>query len=159
ALASYTLGSNLEDLVYIGAAKFKGTGNALDNLITGGAGNDTLIGGNGADTVSGGNGADHFVYRPGELATGPAFDEIADFSHAEGDRISLSAIDANSTTLANESFTFIGSGAFTHHVRQLHYVVTGSGVNVEGDTNGDGAADFSIVVDGVSSLVAGDFML
>jgi len=30
---------------------------------------------------------------------------------------------------------------------------------VEGDTNGDGAADFSLIVDGVSSLIAGDFIL
>ena len=160
ALASFTLGPNFEHLIYIGAAKFKGTGNGLDNLITGGAGDDTLTGGGGADTVTGGAGADHFVYGPGDFAAGPAFDEITDFSHAQGDRISLVAIDANSNTPANETFVFIGANAFTHAARQLHYVVNGSGgVNVEGDTNGDGVADFHITVDGVASLAAGDFML
>jgi serralysin len=159
-LGSYVLGSNLENLIYTGAANFKGTGNALDNLIIGSAGSDTLTGGAGADTVTGGAGADHFLFKPGDLATGPVFDEVTDFSHAEGDRISLSAIDANSNTLANESFVFIGAGAFTHAARQLHYVVNSSGgVNVEGDTNGDGVADFHIVVDGVNSLVAADFIL
>ena len=33
------------------------------------------------------------------------------------------------------------------------------GVNVEGDLNGDGVADFNIVVDGVPSLVGTDFVL
>jgi hypothetical protein len=38
--------------------------------------------------------------------------------------------------------------------------VNGSGgVNVEGDTNGDGMADFTVVMNGVGSLSAGDFVL
>ncbi|MFP3525576.1 type I secretion target, partial [Pantoea sp. SIMBA_072] len=41
-LTSWTLGSNLENLTYFGAANFVGTGNGLDNVITGGSGNDTL---------------------------------------------------------------------------------------------------------------------
>jgi hypothetical protein len=36
--------------------------------------------------------------------------------------------------------------------QQLHFVVNGSGgVNVDGDINGDGTADFHIAVDGVGS--------
>ncbi|WP_190237391.1 M10 family metallopeptidase, partial [Rhizobium sp. R635] len=35
ALANYTLGSNVENLTYIGTAAFTGTGNGLDNVITG----------------------------------------------------------------------------------------------------------------------------
>jgi len=160
-LSAYTLPSNIENLIYIGATKIKALGNALDNLMSGGSGNDSLTGGTGADTITGGAGADHFIFRPGDFAAGPVLDEITDFNHAQLDKIDLKLIDANSNTpAANETFLFIGSGAFTHVARQLHYVVNGSGgVTVEGDTNGDGAADFQFTVDGASSLVAADFVL
>ncbi|MGO7881476.1 protease, partial [Rhizobium ruizarguesonis] len=39
ALSIYTLGNNVENLLYTGSASFTGTGNALVNTITGGAGN------------------------------------------------------------------------------------------------------------------------
>ncbi|MDB5446835.1 MAG: hypothetical protein JWQ97_2152 [Phenylobacterium sp.] len=61
ALTLYTLPDNVEDLVYTGAAAFKGTGNASDNLIVGGAGNDTLDGGLGADTLQAGAGNDTYM--------------------------------------------------------------------------------------------------
>lgn len=69
-LASYTLGANLEQLYYQGAAVFTGTGNALDNRIQGGdagnridggAGNDVLGGGAGNDSMQGGTGDDTIV--------------------------------------------------------------------------------------------------
>ena len=66
ALSSYTLGTNLEDLTYTGAANFTGTGNANVNIIIGGAGNDTLDGGlnvTGVDRLSGGSGNDTYVVR------------------------------------------------------------------------------------------------
>ncbi|MBD2748014.1 cadherin-like domain-containing protein [Microvirga sp. BT688] len=49
-LAAYTLGANVEDLTYTGVGTFAGTGNALNNVITGGNGVDTLTGGAGNDT-------------------------------------------------------------------------------------------------------------
>ena len=61
ALASYTLGANVENLTYTGSGAFAGTGNGLDNRIQGGAGNDTLSGGAGDDTLDGGAGADSLV--------------------------------------------------------------------------------------------------
>ncbi len=45
ALAAYTLGAEVENLIYTGTAAFAGTGNAANNAITGGKGNDTLNGG------------------------------------------------------------------------------------------------------------------
>ena len=47
--ASYTLSNNVENLTFTGTGNFQGTGNNLDNTITGGTGNDSLYGGSGAD--------------------------------------------------------------------------------------------------------------
>ena len=76
ALASYTLGAELENLVYTGAATGTLIGNDLHNVLTGGAGNDvlrgfggndTLIGGAGADSMAGGDGDDsYFVDDAGD---------------------------------------------------------------------------------------------
>lgn len=57
-LSKYVLTANVENLTYIGTGRFDGTGNSLNNLITGGAGNDTLRGGSGKDTLYGGLGDD-----------------------------------------------------------------------------------------------------
>jgi Ca2+-binding RTX toxin-like protein len=61
SLNSYTLGANLENLVFTGTGGNSGTGNALDNRITGNTGNDTLDGGTGADTMDGGLGNNTYV--------------------------------------------------------------------------------------------------
>ncbi|MBI6954404.1 peroxidase family protein [Pseudomonas sp. CCOS 191] len=58
ALASYSLGANVENLTYTGAGNFVGTGNGLNNVITGGVGNDTLTGDGGNDTLIGNAGND-----------------------------------------------------------------------------------------------------
>ena len=51
SLTSYTLGANVERLIYTGAANFTGNGNTLDNFIQSGNGNDTLSTGGGNDTL------------------------------------------------------------------------------------------------------------
>ncbi len=58
SLASYTLGANVNDLTYTGAAVFTGNGNELNNVITGGASNDTLNGAAGDDELHGAAGND-----------------------------------------------------------------------------------------------------
>lgn len=64
---SFTLSNFVENLTLTGSNDINGTGNELDNLITGNngkntlnglAGNDTLIGGNGVDILNGGAGND-----------------------------------------------------------------------------------------------------
>lgn len=64
-LASYTLGAHVEKLSYHGAGNFGGTGNNLNNTITGGAGNDWLNGGTGNDVLTGGNGSDTYWFARG----------------------------------------------------------------------------------------------
>lgn len=49
---SYTLGSNLENLLLTGTGNLNGNGNSLNNVITGNVGNNILNGNGGTDTVS-----------------------------------------------------------------------------------------------------------
>ncbi|MBO9695138.1 MAG: hypothetical protein J7499_02970 [Sphingopyxis sp.] len=58
AATSYTLGANVEELVYTGTIGATMTGNALDNFIVGSGGEDRLNGGDGADVLRGGAGGD-----------------------------------------------------------------------------------------------------
>ncbi|MBN8487026.1 MAG: hypothetical protein J0M20_04730 [Burkholderiales bacterium] len=58
---SFTLGSELEQLVLTGGAHINGSGNALANQLSGNAGNNLLDGGVGADTMAGGAGDDTYV--------------------------------------------------------------------------------------------------
>ena len=71
---TYTLGSNLENLLLTGTSAINGTGNALANAVTGnaaantltgGAGADTLDGAAGNDTLLGGAGADTYLFGNG----------------------------------------------------------------------------------------------
>jgi Ca2+-binding RTX toxin-like protein len=56
------INGNIENLTYIGHGNFNGTGNALDNVITGAGGNDTLTGGAGNDKLDGGTGINTAVF-------------------------------------------------------------------------------------------------
>ena len=67
-LSSYTLGANIENLIFGGTGNFTGTGNALNNYILGGAGADTLTGGAGNDTIDGGTGTDTAVFSGNRAA-------------------------------------------------------------------------------------------
>ncbi len=69
ASISYTLSANLENLILLEGNAEDGSGNALDNTITGNSsrnrlfgkdGNDTLIGGASGDTMAGGRGNDTY---------------------------------------------------------------------------------------------------
>jgi Ca2+-binding RTX toxin-like protein len=140
-----------------GADKLLG-GNGDDNLL-GSDGADSLTGGSGADTMTGGLNGDRFVYTATtDSPATAAHDSIADFNHAESDKIDLSAIDANTLTAGDQAFLFIGAQSFHNVAGELHYVTNGTGITVEGDINGDGIADFAIDAN-VTSLVAADFIL
>ncbi|HNL79391.1 MAG TPA: tandem-95 repeat protein, partial [Agitococcus sp.] len=56
---SYTLGNNVENLVLLGTDSLSGSGNELDNIITGAQGGDFLSGYAGNDSIYGGAGNDY----------------------------------------------------------------------------------------------------
>ena len=61
ASVNYSLaGRDVENLTFTGGGNVNGTGNALNNTLTGGSGANVLDGGAGADTMSGGRGNDTF---------------------------------------------------------------------------------------------------
>ena len=175
-IAIGTAGSFVDNLTLTGALAINGVGNALNNTLTGnnaanilnglagddsingGAGNDLLIGGLGADALTGGLGADRFDFNLVTETSGLSIDTIADFSHVQLDKIDISTIDAKSgTALINDAFVFIGNAAFSNVAGQLMFdSVTSS---IYGDVNGDSVADFQIILTGVTSLLATDFIL
>ncbi|WP_155888679.1 M10 family metallopeptidase C-terminal domain-containing protein [Inquilinus limosus] len=135
-------------------------GNAGVNTLQGWNGNDVLVGAGGKDTLQGGAGADRFRFAAlSDSVVGVNADRITDFSHAQADRIDLSAIDANIGVAGNQAFSFIGTAAYTGVAGQLRYAVSGGVTTVAGDVNGDKVSDFHIQLTGSIALVAADFVL
>lgn len=62
----YILGSNVENLVLNGTESLSGTGNSLNNVISGNDNGNTFIGGKGNDTLKGGKGADTYIFNLGD---------------------------------------------------------------------------------------------
>lgn len=132
-------------------------GDAGDNRLDGGKGDDVLFGAAGADELRGGEGADRFVLALTAYSKPAGMDTILDFSRVEGDRVDLSAIDANARTAANESFTIVDT--FQRVAGQLILTTEAGGYLVAGDANGDGRADFGFRVVTLTPLIAADFYL
>ncbi len=145
------LGGNGNDMIF---------GELGDDILDGGSGNDKLTGGYGMDRLTGGTGADRFVFRQAADSSAALAlqDIITDFAPADGDRIDLSTIDANTALGGNQAFHLIttefqGSGG------ELRLVAQGGDLMVIGDINGDRQADFAILLLGVTELAASDFIL
>ncbi len=129
SLASYTLGSNLENLSLIGTAQ-NGTGNELDNTITGNELDNILEGGSGNDTLIGGLGNDTYIID----STGDAIAENLN----EGTDTILSSLE--SYTLGNnlENLVLVGL-AQNGTGNELANTVTGNEGN--NSLNGGGGND------------------
>jgi Ca2+-binding RTX toxin-like protein len=151
--------SNEEDLVFGRDGHDTIQGMAGDDELYGEGGNDVLVGGDGADKLLGGLGKDQFTYNALSESTVFARDTIMDFNRGQGDRIALSAIDANSLASNNQAFTFIGTSAFSNVAGQLRYETWGGVTTIAGDVNGDGVADLVIQLSGSVPLTASDFIL
>ncbi|TBG14757.1 M10 family metallopeptidase [Rhizobium leguminosarum] len=170
-LAAYTLGANVENLLYTGSANFTGTGNAIANTITGGAGNDTLDGGTGNDTLIGGAGNDTLIGGGGSdtmsggtgddiYVVDSATDVINEAVSAGTDEIRTALAAYSIAALINvENLTYTGSASFIGTGNALANIITGG---IGNDTlNGGGGADTLIggagddtyIVDNIGDLV------
>ncbi len=124
-----------------------------NDIINGSAGNDKIFGGAGADTLTGFGGDDTFAYLAATHSAILTSDHITDF--AAGDLIDLSIVDANSRVVGTQAFNFIGSAAFSNVAGELRAV---AGL-IQGDVNGDGKADFQIILDNNYIATGADFLL
>ncbi len=157
---NHILGGIGDDTITGGIGKDTLSGGDGNDLIKGRAGDDTIMGRAGRDRLYGGTGADTFAFlSTSESGLGSSRDVIHDFNSAEGDKIDLRAIDADTIAAGNQVFSFIGTGSFTHHARELRAKAYGTDLIVFGDVNGDGVADFSIQIKNLASLTAGAFFL
>jgi serralysin len=183
-LASY---ATIENVMLLGGGAINGIGNGRANTITGNTnkntlsgvnGNDVLNGLGGSDTLSGGFGldrltgglgidrltggtqADRFIFNSvTESRSAGGRDTIVDFSHAQGDRIQLSAIDANTKLAGDQAFSFIGTAAFSGVAGQLRIVKIGTDSHIYADVNGDRTIDMHIISNVAANFIAADFVL
>ena len=119
-------------------------------------GKDLLVGGRGADVLIGGLLKDTFDFNAvNESRVGLLHDIIRGFSHAQHDKIDLDTIDANTTAGGNQDFHLIGAQGFNGIAGELRF----AGGLVQGDTDGNGVANFEIRVTGLATAVNNDFLL
>jgi len=166
-------GSAYADTLSGDAAANKLVGGAGDDVLGGDAGNDTIDAGAGADLIQAGDGADSINGGAGadSITGGAGADRIVGGEGA--DRIILNSAD-NSTVAVGGRDTILDFQAgdiidlkklgsfklvtqFTKVAGQLTSTLDGDHYVVQGDVNGDGAADFAINVHSSKALVAADF--
>ncbi len=147
----------------VGGDDYISAGNGND-YVNGGRGYDDIYGGIGSDSLYGGTQGDRFGYRSiAESTTAlSGRDVIRDFIKGS-DYIDLTAIDANGLTSGtNNVFDLIFTDTFNNVAGELRYRLGANGAQftvIEGDTNGNGIADFAITVLGRHFFAFGDFEL
>ena len=145
-------------------------GNAGDDSLAGGDEADTLSGGDGADKMAGGAGkdlpqgnagADRFVFTivGDSPPTTTARDVIGNWG--AGDRIDVSAIDANTTIAGNQAFVFKGVTTNTGAAAaaELWVYQYGGNTYVIAGVDADGVRDFQVEISNQHSLTVADFVL
>ena len=155
---SYVLGNYLENLTLNGNQKINGTGNQLNNLISGntnqnkisaGKGNDSLDGGGGNDTLNGGAGNDLFVLHESDIIT------IQDFASGK-DQIQLSLSEFNITDISQGTLpakNFVTS-AFNHSENNFIIYSKSTGTLYLHLNSAGVESDLKLAIIGNHSLVA-----
>jgi Ca2+-binding RTX toxin-like protein len=147
AASQSLVGGDLDDALHGKQGDDALWGHDGSDTLKAGSGGDTITGGGGQDRMWGGSGGDTFVFQ--------ATSDSPDSSHEDvikdigpGDTIDLSAIDADTATTGDQAFHLVS--AFGGHAGELVLVTTANGHNtyVEGDTDGDGTADFMLKLHG-----------
>ena len=145
SLAGY---ANAENLTFIGTGRFNGTGNALDNLITGGTIAGELVGLGGNDTYVVRNTGDTIVETPGggtdTIQTALSTFSLAGYANVE-----------NLTYSGTGSFTGVGNAldnAITGGAKGDDYLFAGAGIDtLTGGAGGD-VFLFNEAVNGIDRL-------
>jgi Ca2+-binding RTX toxin-like protein len=160
ATVDYDVLGAVENLILLGSADIDGTGSDDDNQITGNSGANRLTGELGADVLTGGGGADTFVWL--SLAESgldaASVDVITDFNAAAGDEIDVSAIDANGEVGGNQTFTFIGTAAYSG-AGQIRVVSDGIDTYLAFSTDSDPDNDGAVKLLGLVTPDASWFVL
>ena len=149
-------GSQLADTILgdIAANRFSGGGG--NDVLNGRGGNDILNGGLGRDILVGGAGKDTYDFNDvNELSTVNLQTDIIRKFQA-GEKIDLSTIDADATVAGNQNFVF-QTTALTG-AQQVTFAQVGPNTIVSGSTDADVAAEFVIVLNGLFTLTAADFL-
>ena len=148
---TYTLGANLENLTLTGVGASNGTGNQLNNIISGNSGSNILDGGAGADTLAGGLGDD--IYAVDNVG------DIVSENVNEGTDTVQSSI--TYTLGANvENLTLTGTGTINGAGNELDNIITGNSGNnsLDGGAGADimagGLGDDTYIVDSAEDVVA-----
>ncbi len=135
-----------------GTASSSQTGNdtiwGIENINTG-SGSDTITASNAANVMNGGAGNDTFKFTSASAADG---DTILGFE--PGDRVDLTAIDANVGTATDQSFTLV-TGAFTAAGQLAVTFETradGDFTVIQGNIDGNADADFTVEIAGHQNL-------
>ena len=148
-------GGGGNDVLKGGGGKDILNGGGGNDRLEGGGGKDVLNGGKGADILKGGTGKDVFIFNDGDSGSkAKTQDRIADFRH--GEKIDLSRIDADTGDKGDDDFGF---GSETSSAHSVWFDVKNGNSIVMGDVTGDGKADFRILVEGITDLTHGDFIL
>ena len=165
--SGFVRGNDLSNTIRGSAGDDFMSGAGGNDKLEGGAGNDRLESGAGNDRMTGGAGADIFVFllvtdsvEPARRSDGVKLlpDLITDFTSGT-DRISLIDIRyLEGGTALFPAFSFIGTGAFSHHVGEVRYEMSGGQAHIFLDMDGDALADMHIIAN-TSILVASDFIL
>jgi Ca2+-binding RTX toxin-like protein len=161
ASVTFTIATNVENLVLTGSSALNGTGNGGDNTLTGNDGINSLDGAAGTDTLAGGLGNDTYTVD----STG---DAILESASAGTDTVRSSVSYTLSSTEEIENLVLTGT-TINGTGNALANTITGSSsVNVLSGLNGDdlldggagadtligGAGDDTFIVDNTSDLVS-----
>jgi Ca2+-binding RTX toxin-like protein len=112
-------------------------------LLVGTALADSLAGGSGDDILTGGAGADHFVFNSKTAGQ----DRITDFNELSGGAEQGDVLEFEGLLVG--TFSYRGSAAFTGGGDNTEARVSGENVLV--DVDGDGTADLTITLTGLTS--------
>jgi len=176
-LSDYTLAANVEKLMLGGGYNINGTGNELSNILIGNKGNNTLSGlngndnikgmagadkiiaGMGADDLWGGDGNDRFVItNAAESGSNDATNDwIYDF--AEGDKLDISLVDANTGVGGDQAFVIDTDGSFS--AGEISVVTSGLDVFLSFNIDADAEAEMTVRLKNVvlADITAVDFVL